>query len=373
MDGDHREIQLTSLCPQTFVVRRESGSGGILCPMPTAKGSDSAPGEDDPGPEASATEDGRDEYHGQRLKNVRTKTKTVKSLINTFVYKGLCRLVSFLTYLNLCPSFTLRSCQLVSEAARPCPVLVPPTSSTTSHVGTPAPPRGRQDSAQRGVRDVFTNIGLSPPETTQIRLQQNLVVPNTSMSKRTLSSLSGGATPPSSHPPPRTHICLEHTFSVLHRGLFHQHKRPTHPRARRPENIPRRSVCRTLGAAQGHRGAGSRGRGDAPVHDSGGGEFARQLEEDRRKAEAAQCRAQDEKFARLLEEDRRKAQEAHRRAMEQGERKGAALGRSRWRESIENASAVNARTRPSARLCGRILLSDFASTRKSGLPGMAAA
>jgi hypothetical protein len=47
----------------------------------------------------------------QRLKNVRTKTKSVKSLINTFVYKGFCRLIFFLTYLNLCPSFTLQKLQ----------------------------------------------------------------------------------------------------------------------------------------------------------------------------------------------------------------------------------------------------------------------
>ena len=48
--------------------------------------------------------------------------------------------------------------------------------------------------------------------------------------------------------------------------------------------------------------------------------YARLLEEDRRKAEAAHRRAVDEEFARLLQEDTRKAQEAHRRALEQEER-----------------------------------------------------
>ena len=117
----------------------------------------------------------------QRSKNVRAKTKTVKSLINTFVYKGFCRLVSFLTYLNLCPSFTLQTRQLVSDAARPCPVHVAPTSSTTLQVATPAPPRGQQDSAQPRAQDEFTNTGLPPLETTQISLQQILVAPSTSM------------------------------------------------------------------------------------------------------------------------------------------------------------------------------------------------
>jgi hypothetical protein len=44
-------------------------------------------------------------------------------------------------------------------------------------------------------------------------------------------------------------------------------------------------------------------------------EFARLVEEDRRKAQAAHWRAQEEEFARLLEEDVRRAQEAHRRAL----------------------------------------------------------
>lgn len=46
-------------------------------------------------------------------------------------------------------------------------------------------------------------------------------------------------------------------------------------------------------------------------------EYARLLEEDRKKAEAAHQKAE---FARLLEEDQRKAQEAHRRAVEQEEK-----------------------------------------------------
>jgi hypothetical protein len=67
-------------------------------------------------------------------------------------------------------------------------------------------------------------------------------------------------------------------------------------------------------------------------------EFARQLEEDRKKAEAAQVEA----FARLLEEDRRRAQEAHRRAMEQEEeRESRERGpRERERHESENSSVA---------------------------------
>lgn len=60
-------------------------------------------------------------------------------------------------------------------------------------------------------------------------------------------------------------------------------------------------------------------------------EYARLLEEDRKKAEAAHRKAE---FARLLEEDQRKAQEAHRRAVEQEERERQR--RAEQERSVEN-------------------------------------
>jgi hypothetical protein len=64
-------------------------------------------------------------------------------------------------------------------------------------------------------------------------------------------------------------------------------------------------------------------------------EYARMLEEDMKKAEAAHRRAEAEDFARLLEEDMRKAQEAHRRAVEQEERRRAEQEASMERERRE--------------------------------------
>jgi hypothetical protein len=64
-------------------------------------------------------------------------------------------------------------------------------------------------------------------------------------------------------------------------------------------------------------------------------ELARQLEEDRRDAEAARRRAQDAAFARMLEEDQRKAKEAHRRAMEQEEERESRERERRERERRE--------------------------------------
>jgi hypothetical protein len=49
-------------------------------------------------------------------------------------------------------------------------------------------------------------------------------------------------------------------------------------------------------------------------------EYARLLEEDLRKAEAARRKAEKEEYVRMLEEDMRRAREAHRRALEQEER-----------------------------------------------------
>jgi hypothetical protein len=60
----------------------------------------------------------------------------------------------------------------------------------------------------------------------------------------------------------------------------------------------------------------------------------------RKEAEAARQRAEREEFARLLEEDRRRAWEAHRRTMEQEEERRRAEQREREHRERERSSAA---------------------------------
>lgn len=148
-------------------------------------------------------------------------------------------------------------------------------------------------------------------------------------------------------PTPRhapTHAWSIHSRAIFRCARFLRHRRPTHPRARRPEDISRRSVCRTLGAAQRRREEAEAARRRTAA------EFARQLEED---IGGRRRRLSAERRTRSLRDCLKRTSARPRRPIvgpwSKG-RKGAALGRSPWRESIESASAVNARTRPSARL-----------------------
>ena len=91
--------------------------------------------------------------------------------------------------------------------------------------------------------------------------------------------------------------------------------------------------------------------------------FAR-LEDDRKKAEAAQ----DKASACLLEEDRRRAKEAHRRAMEQEEGRVSREREGRGRERHESeSSSVTESARPDLAQLLRLYEDKWDALRNSGV------